>query len=396
MGKYLTDYKTTGIHNFSKYCEKMTSELSSMQAGSKGWQLCLVGKKKKLDTGEETIPYKLVLSYHELGQLDDWGNKSNMQTSLGIYVHCNKYGDSRAKMEHNCIIQLLPKTPTSKAALKLDTTTPDFFSKDKFDEEDRKIYQELFLELYKNYLDYLGQDTKIKAPDMPLSDEEKLNKEKDKRIENAWKAGKKARVDFNPQDIISLFPSEEAAYRSLGWLAKHTKSIVARILDIDQEWFKANFGEDTPIEKILSTERTPENTTSGGFPKNIGDEFMLTCDDEIDPTIFYAAEQVKTPTGFMKDNITKTEGKTLSNVQFIGSLVCDYGFKFGTGTQDIEAIRSTLSRDSKLLSIFDSAAETDYSTMKTPGEASDSLVADYFGSEDDLEAEAAATVDDPV
>lgn len=406
------DMASSGLTKYARY---ITSTIRT--EGMKGNLPQFLGTGKKLISGESCTPIILQILIGDaelmnvvyakratISSIKDLAKKCTVTAKIGHLplLKMEQYKNKKFDIRLNEAAFGIPEADECMISYSVDGATEAHGKV--FDREGLEEYIVLLKEIaeevisaFKQYIPGYEKYTEKTTPSrikVELSPEEK---EEHKR-KLAWGAHNRGRKraqegkhsSFDSVNIISLFDSAEVAYRELGWLASHTKSITAQVLDYNESWFNSNF-PGSPLIGTLSTEQTPENTTSGGYPKNIGDIFTIVCDEEISPYIYLAANRVKVQTGFKeKDAASKMSGKILSNIKFIGSLVADYGFnftdKFGNPPQDVNLIRTKLGNNPKLLAIFDEAAGLDLDIATLPGDATDSLIGDYF---DDIETEIA-------
>lgn len=137
----------------------------------------------------------------------------------------------------------------------------------------------------------------------------KLAKKKEtakKKFDSLVSKAKKAGLDVNDTDIV------------IGWLAKHTKNIIARMPDFLEDKFVATFGD------VEHTVTDSNKRTVNGFPMQWAFSGHITVDtlDSMPPVL--------------ESKFNKK--KTLNNSAFVLSLIWNYGFTFGK-KQNVEEIK---------------------------------------------------------
>ena len=123
-------------------------------------------------------------------------------------------------------------------------------------------------------------------------------------------------------------------YYSLGWLAKHLKSVYAAMPDYLEPYFIKQFGSEAPHRAVDSSKRT-----INGFPTQWALGFTASIGkNDID----------QLPAN-LTTYLSKT-GKGLANTRFLWDLIENYGFRFGK-KQDKEEILSHI--PTQCISIFE-------------------------------------------
>ncbi len=153
----------------------------------------------------------------------------------------------------------------------------------------------------------------IKAAEEAKAAEEKYKKKVAKTLE---------KVNSLSKERLS---KSSNLYYALGWLAKHTGSINAKMPDYLEDWFVKNFGD---VPRSVSDGR---KTSSGGYAWQWSYSFSLTLTKMKDTEI----------PAYLNDYV---KANRIQSVSFIWSLVDDYGFNFGKGV-NIEEIRSKIPTD---------------------------------------------------
>lgn len=137
----------------------------------------------------------------------------------------------------------------------------------------------------------------------------KLAKKKEtakKKFDSLVYEAKKAGLDVNDTDVV------------IGWLAKHTKNIIARMPDFLEDKFVATFGD---VEHIVTDSN---KRTVNGFPMQWAFSGHITVDtlDSMPPVL--------------ESKFNKK--KTLNDSTFVLGLIWNYGFTFGK-KQNVEEIK---------------------------------------------------------
>lgn len=117
-----------------------------------------------------------------------------------------------------------------------------------------------------------------------------------------------------------VFSETTDTYKALGWLAKHTNSIVATIPEYADKWFNKTFGD------MEHTVVPNDKKTSGGYAMKFNVSFSLSTN----ATSEFA----------LLNKVLKN--KKINNTQFIFTLVDRYGFTFGKSAQNIDEIKSNI------------------------------------------------------
>lgn len=137
----------------------------------------------------------------------------------------------------------------------------------------------------------------------------KLAKKKEtakKKFDSLVYEAKKAGLDVNDTDVV------------IGWLAKHTKNVIARMPDFLEDKFIATFGD---VEHMVTDSN---KRTVNGFPMQWAFSGHITVDtlDSMPPVL--------------ESKFNKK--KTLNDSAFVLGLIWNYGFTFGK-KQNVEEIK---------------------------------------------------------
>lgn len=122
---------------------------------------------------------------------------------------------------------------------------------------------------------------------------------------------------LEPENTKKLFSSPVSYFETIGWMAKHCKSVKASMPDWMENQFISMFGD---VERYVVDSK---KKTSGGYSMQWGLGLKITFDKEV--------------SGALTKRATSKNKKVIDNVAFIWDLVANYGFKFGK-KQDANAI----------------------------------------------------------
>lgn len=133
-----------------------------------------------------------------------------------------------------------------------------------------------------------------------------------KKFDSLVLEAKKVGLDINDTDVV------------IGWLAKHTKNIIARMPDFLEDRFVATFGD------VEHTVTDSNKRTVNGFPMQWAFSGHITVDtlDSIPPVL--------------ENRFNKK--KTLNDSAFVLGLIWNYGFTFGK-KQNVEEIKKCVQND---------------------------------------------------
>lgn len=182
------------------------------------------------------------------------------------------------------------------------------------------------LDLWNSYLDVhndlKSQLAKVNAE--MRAREKELQKLEQKRKENEKKiASMRASAEREINNLVNnrehLTEAEEFYY-SLGWLANHTGTIVAKMPDYLENAFVKHFGD---------MERTVVDSTKVG-PSGYTSQWRLSMEVSL--------KKADNVPSYLSDYLNPT-GKKVSKTSFVWSLIDDYGFKLGKKQDVVDIMR---------------------------------------------------------
>lgn len=177
--------------------------------------------------------------------------------------------------------------------------------------------------------DFLAREQAQREADrlaMAQAREAKKKAEADKKAEAQYEASKeKAIKDFEALSR-SIRPKSTADefYYSLGWLANNTGTFSAAMPDYLLSYFEQHFGTEAKPVIVDSKKRTVN-----GYAM----QWAMSMKASI------KKKALDLVPAYLTSYLSKS-GNAIADTPFIWDLVDNYGFQFGTKTQDIEKIRS--------------------------------------------------------
>ena len=130
---------------------------------------------------------------------------------------------------------------------------------------------------------------------------------------------------MQPDNLGNVFGDLATYYQTLGWIAKHLKTIKPTVPEEMKDWFTKNFGT---VENCTIVEEG--KLTSGGHKMKWNVSFRVSFDAEVPAAL--------------SDKASGTAKKAVDSVSFVWALIDKHSFKFGS-EQDLEAIKSTVPAD---------------------------------------------------
>lgn len=156
----------------------------------------------------------------------------------------------------------------------------------------------------------------------------KKKAEHDKRMESKRKSTQASAIRA-VEKLKALSPDEvDDFYVCLGWIAKHTKNIEARLPDFLDSWFIKEFGDVQ--RRVIDSSKI---TSGGNLP-----QWTLSIKITIDTNDNMPASLID----MLGEESKKT--RPISRTDYVYTLCKEYGFKFGK-EQDLDAILDCIPSD---------------------------------------------------
>ena len=180
------------------------------------------------------------------------------------------------------------------------------------------IWDDFVVEQYKLKAEYNNAVEEVRCREKEAQKLEKKRKENEKKM-----AGMKAQAEKELNGLIEnrekKITKADEFYYSLGWLATHVGTIVAKMPDYLEESFVKHFGD---------VKRTIVDSTKVG-PAGYTSQWRLSMEASL--------KKVESIPATLSEYLSQN-GKKVSKTSFVWSLVDDFGFKFGK-EQDVVEIR---------------------------------------------------------
>lgn len=185
--------------------------------------------------------------------------------------------------------------------------------------EDERV--QTVIDLLQEAIDCKFEEMKVKSEELKAekkkAEEEAERQKKELKFQQMKESAIRSANGMKPLDLDKSF-TPTTKYEVLGWIAKHVKSVKAAMPDYLESWFVDRFGQDADRYVVNSSKRT-----SGGFPIQWALSMHIRFDTEV--------------TDLLLSKCGGKNKKVIDSVQFVWSLIDDYGFKFGK-TQDLDEI----------------------------------------------------------
>lgn len=190
------------------------------------------------------------------------------------------------------------------------------------DATDQETLDNLMAEYGANWYEF---DQKRKDELRAKQEAAKAQKEKEKQeAEEAKKLeAMQLRLErLQPENLTTLCGTPATEYETIGWLAKHIKSLKPFMPFEAKSWFESKFG---PVECAKIYERGAK--TSGKHPM----KYTLSIHGSFDAEL----------PAVLKSKASATSSKAIDSVEFFWSLVDRFDFQFGK-KQDVDKIKKNI------------------------------------------------------
>lgn len=253
------------------------------------------------------------------------------------YISDLEWADSEVKVTLDNNKAYILDRALASSTMKVSADTQDSYNEFRSHyTQSKRVLDEEVNERHRIYAEQFRLESirkaEIRAKNEALKKEQELKTKRENRVKNALR-----KLDLlRPADLTKTVDTGAEYFEAIGWLAKHTTSITAKLPDYMDKWFVRHFGE------VQRTVIDSKRTTSNGQPMQWGLSFKITFNSDIKNSFSQYA--------------TSKNKKLISNVSVIWRLIEDFNFNFGN-IQDIEAIRQEI--PTKYLEDFDRGYNTE-------------------------------------